>query len=338
MGLTTSSRGPTFAAQMPTARGPRLKIGLLNNMPDAAMATTERQFSSLLQVATEGTPVTLKLFALAGVVRGDAAQAHMRGRYQGAEALADAGLDGLIVTGAEPRAPDLEQEPYWPALTKVIDWSQQSGIPTIWSCLAAHAAVRHLSRIRRQPLPAKLSGVFETLPAREDPLLAGVTSPLIMPHSRQNGLVAEDLIEKGYRLLTHAPAVGVDAFVKRGVGLSVFFQGHPEYDTDTLMREYSRDVGRFLGGRRPHHPNTPVGYFDLEVEAALAELSYLARRRPHPKLVPFYSAILAKASPTRTWRSTAVKIYRNWLRHIADAARPTPLSSVSLRNFSTPPA
>ncbi|HLY79407.1 MAG TPA: homoserine O-succinyltransferase [Caulobacteraceae bacterium] len=338
MGLTTFHKGPTFAAQMPTARAPRLKIGLLNNMPDAAMATTERQFSSLLQVAAEGAPVTLKLFALAGVTRGEAAQLHMRGRYLPAEALADAGLDGLIVTGAEPRTPDLEQEPYWPALTRVIDWVEHSGVPTIWSCLAAHAAVRHLSRIRRQPLAAKLSGVFETLPAREDPLLAGVTTPLHVPHSRQNGLVEDDLVEKGYRVLTRAPAVGVDAFVKRGIGLSLYFQGHPEYDADTLMREYSRDVGRFLNGKRPHHPNTPAGYFDLEVEAALAEVSFHARRRPHPKFLPFYAAILAKAAPTRTWRGTSVKLYRNWLRHIAAAARPTPLSSVSLRVFPPPPA
>jgi homoserine O-succinyltransferase len=158
------------------------------------------------------------------------------------------------------------------------------------------------------------------------------------PHSRQNGLAEEELVEKGYRALTRSPAVGVDAFVKRGVGLAVFFQGHPEYDADTLMREYSRDVGRFLHGRRPHHPDTPAGYFDLEVEAALAELSFHARRRPHPKLTAFYAAILAKASPTRTWRGTSVKIYRNWLRHIADAARPTPLSSVSLRVFPPPSA
>lgn len=337
MGLTTFPKGPTFAAQLPTARGPRLKIGLLNNMPDAAMAATERQFSSLLQVSAEGAPVTLKLFALAGVARGEGAQLHMRGRYLPAEALANAGLDGLIVTGAEPRAPDLEQEPYWPALAKVIDWSEQSGMPTIWSCLAAHAAVRRLSGVRREPLPAKLSGVFETLPAREDPLLAGVIAPLHVPHSRQNGLSEEDLVEKGYRVLTRSSAVGVDAFVRRGVGLSVFFQGHPEYDADSLLREYSRDVGRYLNGRRPHHPNLPVGYFELEVEAALAELSFHTRRRPHPKFMPFYAAILGKAAPTRTWRGTSVKLYRNWLRHIADSARPTPLSGAGLRVFPPPP-
>jgi len=333
MAVTTFSRGPAFAAQLPPARAPRLKIGLLNNMPDAAMAATERQFSSLLQVATEGTPVTLKLFGLSSMARGEAAQAHMRGRYQGAEALASAGLDGLIVTGCEPRAPELDQEPYWRALTRVIDWAQGSHIPTIWSCLAAHAAVQHVSRIRRQQLPAKLSGVFESLPARDDALLDGVSIPLLTPHSRQNGLIEEDLVEKGYRVLTRSPLAGVDAFVKRGVGLQVFFQGHPEYDADTLMREYSRDVGRFLHGRRPHHPNTPTGYFELEVEGALAELSWHARRRPDPKLAPHYAAILAKASPTRTWRGASVKIYRNWLRHIADARRPARLSGVAMRGF-----
>lgn len=337
MSVTTFPRGPTFATQLPTARGPRLRIGLLNNMPDAAMASTERQFSSLLQVATEGTPVTLRLFALAGVARGEAAEAHMRGRYQPAERLADAGLDGLIVTGAEPKTPELDQEPYWPALAKVIDWSHSSGMPTVWSCLAAHAAVLRLSGVRRRPLPAKLSGVFESLPAREDPLLEGATSPLRTPHSRLNTLSEEDLVEKGYRVLSKSAAVGVDAFVQRGIGLAVFFQGHPEYDSDTLMAEYTRDVGRFLSGKRPQHPGTPVDYFDPVVEAALAELSDYARRRPDPKLAPHYAAILAKASPLRSWRGTAVKLYRNWLRHIASAGRPAPLSTTGLRALPQPP-
>jgi homoserine O-succinyltransferase/O-acetyltransferase len=324
MALTTFSRGPTFSAQGFTApRGPRLKIGLLNNMPDAAMAATERQFSSLLQVATEGTPVTLKLFALSGVARGELAQAHMRGRYQGAEMLANAELDGLIVTGAEPRAPELDHEPYWPALCRVVDWTHDTGMPTIWSCLAAHAAVQRLSRVRRQPLPAKLSGVFESLPARDDALLDGISGPLHTPHSRLNGLLEEDLVEKGFRVLTRSAVAGVDAFVRRGVGLSLFLQGHPEYDADSLMNEYIRDVSRFLDGRRPHHPNTPSNYFDPEVEAALAELSAYASRRPDPKLAPHYGSVLAKADPTRAWRGSAVRIYRNWLKHIAEAKRPT---------------
>ena len=55
------------------------------------------------------------------------------------------------------------------------------------------------------------------------------------------------LLENGYRMLTRSAAAGVDAFVKKQDGGSLFayFQGHPEYDTDSLLREYRRDVGRF---------------------------------------------------------------------------------------------
>ncbi|HZZ89487.1 MAG TPA: homoserine O-succinyltransferase [Caulobacteraceae bacterium] len=322
MGVTTLRRGPMFAAAPLPPRRPRLRIGLLNNMPDAAMAATERQFSSLLQVATEGTPVTVQLFSLAGVPRGEAAIQHMLGRYRPAEALADAELDGLIVTGAEPRAADLDQEPYWPALARVVDWTHDTGLPTIWSCLAAHAAVLRASRIRRRQLPVKLSGVFQSLPVREDALLEGASTPITTPHSRLNTLAEEELVEKGYRVLTRSGPAGVDAFMKRGAGLQLFFQGHPEYDADTLRKEYARDVSRFLHGKREHHPATPVRYFDAAVEAALAELGDYARRRPDPKLGPYYGAILAKAAPTRSWRGSAVQLYRNWLRHVAEAKRP----------------
>ena len=195
--------------------------------------------------------------------------------------------------------------------------------------------MQRLSRVSPQaPLPAKLSGVFKSHPARDDALLDGVQTPLIIPHSRQNGLVEEDLVEKGYRILTRSPTAGVDSFIRRGVGLSIFFQGHPEYDADSLKREYFRDVSRFLDGRRPHHPETPSSYFEPEVEAALAELGDYARRRPDPKLAPHYGAVLAKAEPTRAWRGSAVQIYRNWLRHIAEAKRPKLSSLRATHSFA----
>ena len=67
-------------------------------------------------------------------------------------------LDGLIVTGTEPRAPLLQEEPYWPTLTKVVDWAEEHTVSTIWSCLAAHAAVLHLDSVQRRPLRKKHQG------------------------------------------------------------------------------------------------------------------------------------------------------------------------------------
>ncbi len=64
---------------------------------------------------------------------------------------------------------------------------------------------------------------------------------------------------KGYLTLTRAPGAGVDMFVKEWLALQVFLQGHPEYDADTLAREYRRDVGRFLAGERADAPAPPAG-------------------------------------------------------------------------------
>src|SRR5438046_6382135 len=70
--------------------------------------------------------------------------------------------------------------------------------------------------------------------------------------------------------------MGVDSFVRRQKGLYVFFQGHPEYDADTLLLEYRRDVRRFRRRERDTYPLMPQGYFDDGTTAALAAI----RRRP----------------------------------------------------------
>jgi len=318
-------------AQAQYAPRRRIVVGLLNNMPDAALSATERQFGDLLRAAAGDVEVELRLFALPGLARGERARAQMAGRYASAETMADAGLGGLIVTGNEPRAADLDAEPYWPALARVIDWTQAAGVATLWSCLAAHAAVLHLDGVRRRPLAGKLSGVFVSHVVSDDALILGAPERFTTPHSRQNGLVQADLTRRGYRILTGSPEAGVDAFTRRGPAPALFLQGHPEYDSDSLLREYARDVGRFLRGERPVHPATPRGYFSAETEAALADLAGIARVTPDPALMPLYAETLANAAPTRTWRASALALYRNWLDGVGRAAAGARNSEYALR-------
>ncbi len=308
----------TAAAPGREAEAPRLTIGLLNNMPDSALCATERQFDDLLAEAAGGARVQLRLFALPHVRRGPDATALMAGRYERAATLAQAGLDGLIVTGLEPQAADLRDEAYWPDLARVIDWTEVTGLPTVWSCLAAHAAVLRLSNVHRRPLTAKLSGVFASEAVSDDPLVAGAPRPFLTPHSRLNGLVETDLGLRGYKVLTRSRA-GVDAFVRREGGVALFLQGHPEYDADTLAREYLRDVARFLKGQRPQHPRPPTGYFDAETESALSALAGISRAAPNLERLPRYAAAV-RAAPRQTWRASAVSLYRNWLAEIAEQA------------------
>src|SRR5262249_36058876 len=136
-----------------------LTIGLVNNMPDGALAATERQLFDLLQAASNGFPVRLRLYALPTVIRSNQAREYVRRSYLGVDTLCDGTVDGLIVTGAEPLAPRLTEEAYWSDLRRVIEWAKHGACSAIWSCLAVHAAVRHLDGIERRRLAAKCIGV-----------------------------------------------------------------------------------------------------------------------------------------------------------------------------------
>src|SRR3989442_11978009 len=84
-----------------------INIGLINNMPDAALEATERQFLALLDAAADGIVVRLTRYALPDVPRTDVGRSYVNTFYSDIAELCNGHLDGLIVTGTEPRAPDL---------------------------------------------------------------------------------------------------------------------------------------------------------------------------------------------------------------------------------------
>src|SRR5580658_7499654 len=100
------------------AGAPCLHIGLMNNMPDGAFRATERQFLTLLGAAAKDVVVRASLYAFPDVPRTEATERHIARYYSSIESLLDGHLDGLIVTGAEPRKSLLKDEPYWGSLTK----------------------------------------------------------------------------------------------------------------------------------------------------------------------------------------------------------------------------
>ena len=290
-----------------------LEIGLINNMPDAALEATEQQFLALLDAAAEGIVVRLTLYGLPEVPRTEWGRHHVSRFYAGLGELWDRQLDGLIVTGTEPRAADLREEPYWGSLTRVLEWAEGHTHSTVWSCLGAHAAVLHLDGIRRRALADKRFGVFECARVTEHRLTAGLPARVRMPHSRWNDLPEAALMACGYRVLTRSAEAGVDAFVRPGQSLFVFFQGHPEYEATTLLLEYRRDIKRFLRGERESYPPMPRGYFDAAtVEALTAVRGRAVAERREEVLEEFPTALLA-GKVTSTWRPAAARLYRNWL-------------------------
>lgn len=261
-------------------RTPVIEIGLVNNMPDCALLTTERQFIRKVTAAAAGRPVRLHLFALPSVPRSREAKARMAGFYHDAGDMSGWTLDALIVTGTEPRARDLREEPYWQELARLVDWAATNTHSTIWSCLAAHAAVLHLDGIERKPLARKCSGVFACRPGEpgKEGLLKGMPDPMLVSHSRWNALNRDDLAACGYRILSESAAAGVDMFERDMPSRFVFLQGHPEYEATTLLREYRRDVARYASGESPCHPDIPCGCLPGREEARLQQLRADAER------------------------------------------------------------
>jgi homoserine O-succinyltransferase/O-acetyltransferase len=301
-----------------------LVVGLVNNMPDAALQHTERQFRRLISAAAaDDLPVRLRPFYLPEVPRTDRGRSYVEQHYEEAGKLWASPLDGLIVTGTEPRAADLRDEPYWGALTRLVDWAERSTISSVWSCLAAHAAVLYADGITRQALPAKLSGVFECRKIGDHAIIRGTPSRWRVVHSRHNGLPEGELASHGYRLLSGSSEVGPDLFIRQTHSLFVYFQGHPEYDPDSLAREYRRDIGRFLAGERDDYPEMPHGYFN---EPAATALTSLRRRALCERSLDLLSSYPPEALGQSAGASAevAIGIYRRWLAVIARGERRSP--------------
>jgi homoserine O-succinyltransferase len=281
-------------------------------MPDPALEATERQFLSLLEAAAGDMAIRVTFYAIPEVPRSDSGKRYVSA-YRPIRDLWDSQLDGLIVTGTEPRAANLEDEPYWGSLIQLMDWADSNTTSSVWSCLAAHAAVLHVDGIRRRKLDAKRFGIFACSPCDTHRLMKAAPACMRMPHSRWNDLSEDALHSSGYSVLMRSSA-GVDACAKQRKSLFVCIQGHPEYENDTLLKEYRRDVKRYLDAETDTYPSMPHDYFD---EGAM--VAWLARReramsgrREGIADFPFISAV------KNTWRLTGERLYRNWLTYLAE--------------------
>ncbi|MEM9385167.1 MAG: homoserine O-succinyltransferase [Pseudomonadota bacterium] len=291
-----------------------LHIGLLNLMPDAALEATERQFLRLVGEANQVAQLYLHPFTLASVERGASAKAHIEAHYARFDTLTKDGLDALIITGANATGRDLSKEPFWGELTAVFDWAAEHVTSTLCSCLATHALLQHAHGEVRQPLGFKRWGVYaHAVSDRAHPLVSGVNTRFDVPHSRWNH-ISRDTFEAHDMAVLAASDEGEVHLAVSGDGIrQVCFQGHPEYDAITLLKEYRREVARWLDKERSEPPPFPERYFSPRSRAILLEFQ---RRLATPTntvgLESFPEALLVPALHN-SWHDTAEAIMDNWI-------------------------
>ncbi|MBR0953623.1 homoserine O-succinyltransferase MetA [Bradyrhizobium canariense] len=321
-------RGAAAKASMGT-RIECLDIGLVNNMPDAALMATERQLFDLLEAAAGKLVVRMHFYTMQTTPRSDWGRDYVRRYYRSTDDLLMGSLDGIIVTGAEPKAPHLTEEPYWTSIVQVMDWAAENTTSSVYSCLAVHGAVMHIDGVERHKLAAKCIGVFAQTKVSDHPLMHDVPATFRTPHARWNEVKERSLADCGYSVLTKSVEAGVDCFVKQQKkSLFVHFQGHPEYDTQSLLGEFRRDIGRFLRGESEVCPTIPKSYFDAAAEATLVDYRRKAVSNRCPELFSCFPADQLTKGLRNVWHPSARRVYRNWLLYMASrrAARSRPLA------------
>ena len=263
-----------------------LKILLLNLMPTKVV--TETQFSRLLG----NTPlqVELTLMHTKSHQSKNTSEEHLLAFYTTFDQIKDQNFDGMVITGAPVEHLPFEEVEYWDELCQIMEWSLTHVHSTFHICWGAQAGLYYHFGIQKRQLDRKLFGIFpHCADYKQSMLFRGFDDVFMVPHSRHTTVDRAD-IEKipEVKILASSDEAGVFAISTRK-GRQIFITGHPEYDADTLNKEYLRD----LAAGKPI--DLPKNYF------------------PHDD---------PSQTPPATWRSSANLLYSNWLNYFVYQTTP----------------
>ena len=288
-----------------------LHIGLLNMMPDSALEATERQFFRLIGQSNQIAQFYVHPFSLSSIKRGKKANEHIEKYYKTFEEVKLQGLDALIITGANVTDPDLSLAPFYAQLGEVVDWSYENATSTLCSCLATHAVLELKYRQKRTPIGKKHWGVFpHQVTKRDHPLVKGVNTRFDIPHSRFNEISESQFKNSGSIILAKS-SVGVHLAVSPDLFRIVFFQGHPEYDSVSLLKEYKREVALYLEHKEANYPPFPSNYLSLQSQAILTE--YRAKLKNNEATIKDFPEEIITKTLDNTWHDSANAIINNWI-------------------------
>ena len=291
-----------------------LNIGLLNLMPDAALEATERQFIRLL-ASREDTLIHVYPTTVDAVSRGERSQSYISQHYNTMEDFMTRSYDGLIISGAKPSQPDMTQESFWDPLIEVMEWGKQNTHSILCSCLATHALMKAKYGINRQLKDTKSWGVFpHELVNPDHPLVKDITEGFQGPHSHYYDLSIKEIEQTNLQVLALNQDAGFFLASTPKADL-VLFQGHPEYDDKSLMKEYEREIKNFLSGSRSDYPNPPKNYFSVEIEDRLEQVK--ANILQTREAIKFDNEYLRDID--LSWINAGKTIYRNWSGLLLDS-------------------
>ena len=239
-----------------------LKVLLLNLMPTKIVTETQ----IMRKLSNTPLQIEVSLLQTASHEAKNVSEQHLDTFYTTFDEIKDQRFDGMIITGAPVELLDFEDVDYWDELARIMDWSATNVHSTFHICWGAQAGIYHHYGIPKYELENKLFGVF-------DPDL---------------------------ELIAVSDEAGV--YIAKSTDSRHFFVfGHPEYDADTLMAEYERDIAKGLDMPLPRH------YFPNDDPTQ---------------------------APRVTWRAHAQLLYTNWLNYYVYQTTPYDLAKVGTEEDS----
>lgn len=269
-----------------------LNVLILNLMP--TKIATETQI--LRKLSNTPLQVEVGLLHMASHLSLNTDEEHLSSFYTTFKEIENRNYDGMIITGAPVENLDFTQVDYWKELSAIMEWSKTHVHSTLHICWGAQAGLYYHCGIEKRTLKEKLFGVYETKVLKpSSPLFRGFDDIFHAPNSRYTEVLAEDILAKAdLELVAASDVAGVYA-VKDVESRNFYVMGHPEYDPDTLAREYFRDVNKGL-------------------DIAVPE-NYFPSDDPNQ-------------SPIVRWRSAGQLLYTNWLNYYVYQTTPYDLKQM----------
>jgi homoserine O-succinyltransferase len=179
-------------------------------------------------------------------------------------------------------------------------------------CLRTMAGIERPALAAIWPTLRGESVVLDNQP--DHPLVAGIDTRFDAPHSRYNEVTTEQLAGAGITVLASSKDADVHLAVSPDRFRIVYFQGHPEYDAVSLLKEYKREVLRYLDGALAAPPPLPENYFSAAAERIAA--GYMAscqQARKTGSSLPLFPEDALAQHVDNTWGDTGRAIIHNWL-------------------------
>jgi len=269
-----------------------LKLAILNLMPTKIV--TENQL--LRQLSNTPLQIEVDLIRIDGHISKNVSEDHMAAFYKSFDEIRNNKYDGMIITGAPVENLEFTDVTYWDTFCELMEWTKTHVYSTLHICWGAQAGLFYHHHIPKIPLPEKLSGIYwHSIQQPNEPLFRGFDDRFQIPHSRYTTVdIADILACDDLELMALSDEAGVFVCMSKN-RRQVFVTGHPEYDWDTLDKEYKRDLtaGKDIKIPKNYYPNDD------------------------PTLIPH-----------STWRSHGALLYTNWLNYYVYQATPYDLDTL----------